>query len=223
MEFTLRLEKKFLHKDLETIREGRRALVDAHGNAKTAIICLAWNGGAAEHKINVHVKGPNLWVTGYECDGRAYVNFEAEQGSLNYCKSDEGCNLELTAIKAELEKLETIDTSEAFYRGAAGRTPYVMCVFTASEMVRNEILERLLFCEKEKNSRTHYTWKECVPLYKNWESVSKVLYAIESGTFYPVIYFHDMDGMFVRIMKNGALYNSVGKIYEGILKDIKAL
>lgn len=32
-----------------------------------------------------------------------------------------------------------------------------------------------------------------------------------------------MDGMFVRIMRNGALYNSVVKMYEEILKDIKAL
>lgn len=228
--FTLRLEKEYLHKDLEKIRKNRGVLIDDRGEEKPGVIQLSWKtnegAGEAEHKIDVVVKGPNLWVNGYQCQGKGCVGFQAEEGSLNYCESDEnaGCILELTAIRSELEKLENIEDSMYFHKGAAGRTPYLMCVFTVSEMVRNEILERLLFCEKgRKHSGIHYNWKDCLSLYKNWKSVSKVLYAVESGRFYPVIYFRDMDSMFVRIVRNRDLYNSVGKKYEDILKDIKAM
>lgn len=241
--FTLRLEKKFLHEDLERIRAARKGMKDE----TMAIIQITWesnkqddNGSDINNSdnsgdnnddkkkfkiINVHVNGPNLWVIGYQWEGNGYVDFTAQAGSLNYKRADTGCSLDLAVIKSYLNELENISSSDKFYEGAKDRISYLMCVFVASEMVRNEILEKLLFCKKvdAQGNRRSYTWRECKDLYKNWASVSKVLYAVESGDFYPVIYFHDMDDLFVRIRVDENLYNSVGKMYEDILKNIKGL
>lgn len=220
----IHLNTNMLHQDVEKIRQKRSQIT---GDME---IQLIW-GENDEHTIRVIANGPNLWVTGYYHQDGTFIRFDeyGGPGVLRYNGRDVGCEFTLAVIAKTLGPLVGIsEDSNPFPRdfrtqdgNEEARAAYVMCVFLASEMIRNELLERALLLGMRKPD-VRPKWNDYVLLYKNWATVSKILYRIESGDNYPIIYAADAKSMFSRLEAaggEGRLTPTELEVYRGLINN----
>ena len=211
-EYNLRLDADNLHDDLHTIREARKKIQ----HEEEWGIRLLWKDSEGEnHHPLVCVKGPALSVKSYITTDGLTVDFSV--GSYNYKKSDRGCFLWLSEITTILEKLERGEITREMIAGddKHARTVYVMCVFVASEMVRNEVLEAILL--KATADCAVVNWHDYCFLYKNWASASCALYGGEQSERAPVIRINDMKAAFLAGTLRADVANMYRDIFTGIL------
>lgn len=218
MVMDINLNTKNLHKDLEAVRRSRSHI---DGEAE---IRLMWMDDSGVHTVRVIANGPKLWVTGYYDQNGSRVPFAAgeDQRILNYAASDTGCRLFLPDIIGVLGALEQIPAPADFTAGgqnARARNAYVMCVFLVSEMVRNELLEKVLLMETKRPGSNARMWRDYILLYKNWAKASKALYKVESGKDYPTIYAADVKSMFVRL-ETGELAEAEIRLYRQLIEEL---
>lgn len=157
-------------KERNEIRRAR-----THTDEKTRWeINLRWKASAQEeYNLIVYAAGTALVVTGFQTFTGEKITF-LEAGSnkdFNYNGEDGGA-LSYGAVTGTLAKLrdgryKTLPNDEK-------RNAYVMCVFMASEIVRNEVLEGLLL--KGLQGWHVGKWHDYYLLYQNWSSVSGALY-----------------------------------------------
>lgn len=200
MVMDIHLNTKSLSKDLAAIRRNRSS-IGAGGEIE---IRLLWTDNNKNHMVRVIANSSKLWVTGYYDQNGKLISFatEGNQGVLNYADSDKGSRLTLSDVASKLCALEQIPAPVDFTAGnrnASARNAYLMCVFLASEIVRNELLEKILLLETRKPGENARTWKMYILLYKNWAKASKALYSMESGSDYPTIYAADVKSLFIRL------------------------
>lgn len=193
VEYNLRLNADNLHEDLTAIRRAR-GTKGPNGTEKYSCtitenqewkINLLWIDDG-EHKLTVFVKGPALAVEGFLTKAGKRINFASERQDsfVKYnSKKDNGCSLELGQICGVLAQLEDGKYKSFSSENADARTAFVMCVFVASEIVRNEVLERLLIMDKY-----HKRWHDCLRLYQNWASVSHTINGCNADQFAEIIY-----------------------------------
>ena len=137
-----------------------------------------------------------------------------------------GCHLSLPDIISVLGTLErsSAQAPPEFWPGngacAEARNAYVMCVFLASEMVRNELLEKLLLLEMRKPAARPRMWRDYILLYRNWAKASKALYKMESGSDYPTIYAADAKRMFVRL-ETSELGQTEIDLYRQLIDELR--
>lgn len=221
----IHLNKNNLSDDIKAVRKIRNG---NHGDLEMRLI---WNdGNGVERTVRVIANGPNLWVTGYYHQDGTFIRFDGNGGAgvLNYAASDKGCYLTLDAVKGALGPLAGISVHHPFptdfrpgKENAEVRTAYVMCVFLTSEMVRNELLEKSLLLGTRKADAIA-TWSDYVLMYKNWATVSKVLYKVESGNNYPTIYVADVKSMFNRLeagVGSGDLTQNELDVYRCLIEN----
>lgn len=208
MDFTIRFDSAYLHNDLENIRN-QRPNMGTIKNAHNITIELPQYGN-----LSVIAKSCELWIDSYKKNGTA----ESFGTNLNYNDSDCGCALTFDQIKGVLAKLLTLDYKKKdFISSNNARTSYIMCVFVASELVRNEFLETVLL-HGETYGMT-LLWKYYKPLYKNWHKTSQLLYGISSGGYCPEIRVNDLKNHINRLA-NTDLSDSVINIYRTELSKL---
>jgi hypothetical protein len=204
MEFEINLDnKEQLHDDLEKIRENRERL----GEKGEAEIVLKWTKeDESKHELSVHVKTSNLWVTG--CKGQLGKEIEFKEEIRNYMEKDEGTTIYIKGITNLLEELENGRYNNFEKTGSRERNAYLMCVFVASEIVRNELLEKVLI--KSFSNKNYATWKTYRRVYSNFASVSKALYK-----YYPTIRVEDVG----KNIGNGSIFDNsnLQKDYQKLL------
>lgn len=235
MDFLLRLDKKFLHEDLEKIREGRKQLCktvlgqsqSAQGGAgeeaQRAHIQVAGTGGK-ENIIILEAVGSNLWMEGFQTEkSEKIIPFSQDREELRYKDNDHCCLLELSALQSTLGKLRSYvkkpkSEQKKLQSDKTYRQGFLAGVFVASEMVRNEFLERIVLADGLRN----YTWEKALLLYRNWETVAKRLYCIEGGKseMIPVIRVNDMAAMGAVRLRGEDMKNIWG-CYQELLRCLK--
>lgn len=190
-EYDLRLDAANLHNDLEAIRIDRGTNGrGGSGNIPHNIsehegwkINLIWDND--EHRLPVFVKGPAIAVEGFLTKQRQRINF-AQAGWDSFERydpvNDKGCYLELTQICGVLQQLEEGKHTRFLSKDRDARTAFVMCVFVASEIVRNEVLERILL------KGDCGSWHDYLRLYQNWASVSAIINGCGADQFAEIIY-----------------------------------
>lgn len=230
MEFTLRLHKMYLHEDLERIRANRERLQDVDLTQsfneledKMNKIILEFDGSS----IVLETLTQNLWVVGYRQavdEPVHYFGTGPQDRHLNYREGTEtGCVLDLNSIQQTIRKVRNYTKPDDFYGNATeARRAYIMCVFVASEMVRNEFLERIVLDWEHLNakydSQFKGNWQDYLLLYKNWARTVKTLHCIErDGIFLPHIKVSDTNSLFVRITTDEDLFREVGTCYDRLL------
>lgn len=180
MKYDVHIMKGLFHNDLERIRTARNA---ADRAAKWEINLIWKKNGTEdgkEHNLPVYAQGPALAVYGCQtCAGDEISFFGAgSNGKFNY-GGETGCRLNMWEIIESLEELRA-GRHRSFSEGDGGaRRAYVMCVFMASEIVRNEVLE-VLFINGTKGKEAG-RWEDYILLYKNWALVSELLYGEAQG------------------------------------------
>jgi len=218
--------KKEIHLNINKLHTDVRAIRDVRNhNNEDMEIQLKWDtAGNVQHTVRVIANGPNLWVKGYYDQGGAFISFATGGGGdvLNYGENDTGCRLTLETITEVLGALEAVPAPTNFRSGSGNaRTAYVMCVFLASEMVRNELLEKVLLLGTRRAADAKM-WRDYILVYKNWATVSKILYNIESGDNYPTIYAADAKSMFSRLAAargRGDLTERELDIYQELIEN----
>lgn len=248
MQFTIRLDEQSLHTDLEAIRKGREDIWQndrqtnlnerytdfLKDNANNNIsqfrqemdeITLQWTVNGTVQSIIVLTLTSNLWVVGVQSTpgGQEYY---FDKRNLNYGDHDTGDALNWNGIKGALQTLtgfQNLNSYNFSVVGTSERKAYLMCVFIASEAVRNQFLEEIVlkwdYLKNKYVAGFEGNWQDYRLLYKNWDHTAKSLYAVEADNiFTPYIKINDMKNSFVRIEGNTSLYNVVGKCYEGLMK-----
>lgn len=187
-QYVLRLDENNLHNDLTAIRiargtkgpNGKQNHPCTVGIDEEWEIDLKWrDGNDIEHTLPVYVKGPALEVKGFKPKEGDRIDFG---GDFNYA-GETGTQLTYWNITGEaLVNLEEgkYDLSERGYKFA--RLCYVMCVFVASEIVRNEVLE-IMFVYGNFGM-----WENYKRLYRNWAKVSSIINGCKSNRFAEIIY-----------------------------------
>lgn len=176
-----------LHNSIERIREARNFM-----GLREYIIDLYWDeDGGETHRIPIIVEGPNLWVIGYLAINGSKIYFERtrKDGTLNYSKFDTPGNLSLQNARELLKRFESNPPLNNFQKiegNECARSVYVMAVFIASEIVRNEVLELILLYGSMNSVPFIEQWSNFLLVYKEWERAARVLYQ-ETGAICPVI------------------------------------
>lgn len=221
MVMDIRLDTKNLKDDVKGIRRIRSGI---NGNME---IRLIWGSNDAPHMVRIVAAGPNLWVKGYYDRNGTFIAFDTIGGEhvLNYAEDDIGCALRLDAITSVLAELEQIPPISDFSRGGGdqARKAYIMCVFLASEMVRNELLERMLLQETRNHGQNNKTWRDYILVYKNWAKVSRELYQTGSENNYPTIYAADVRSMHSRLetgVAKGIMTERELAVYDSLLEEL---
>lgn len=165
--------RRRLHENLQCIRQAMESMNDS----EDIIIRLQWQDGDDVKYIEVLAKTSSLWVVAFrKQETEAWIYFETgnkeqlketDPSILNYRDNDTGCELNVWRCK---ELLETLLNRDSFQFGLQGneRNQYLICVFLTSEMVRNEVVEAV-FC------LGRCMWRDFLPIYRNWQMVSKLL------------------------------------------------
>lgn len=220
----IHLNTKELHQDVEAIRKIRNGI---NGDIEIRLIWVD-NNNQAQHMVRVVANGPNLWVKGYYGQDGVFTAFDATGGArvLNYTDDDRGCALVLDTITSVLGELEQIPPIDDFSQGgeSPARKAYIMCVFLVSEMVRNELLEKMLLQETRKQGQNAATWRDYVLVYKNWAKVSRELYQAGGGNNYPTIYAADVRSMYSRLrtsVAKGIMTAQELAVYDSLLADLQ--
>lgn len=179
-----------LHNSIERIREARNYMGE-----REYIIDLHWDeDGGETHRIPLIVEGPNLWVIGYLFgDEKIYFEKQRGDGTLRYSSAD-GANREdelmLQNVKIILKRFEGESHLTNFQKvegNERARNAYVMAVFIASEIVRNEVLELILLYGSMNLRPFLKRWSDFLFVYREWERAARVLYPEEAGAICPVI------------------------------------
>ncbi|MDE5933630.1 MAG: hypothetical protein K2H40_14270 [Lachnospiraceae bacterium] len=218
----IRLNTRNLQDDIKEIRRIRSGI---NGDME---IRLIWSGNNVQHEVCVVANGPNLWVKGYYDRNRDFIAFDTTGGAriLNYADDDKGCALTLDAIASVLEELEKIPPVNDFSQGGENqaRKAYIMCVFLVSEMVRNELLERMLLQGTRNHGQNCRTWRDYILVYKNWAKVSRELYQTGGGDNYPTIYAADVRSMYSRLQASvakGIMTERELAVYDSLLAELR--
>lgn len=181
--------KKQFHADLENIRQWRKENVSVLEQNPVGIDVLWKNNGQKEH-IFVVVTTSKFLVIGY-VNSNGYVSFGSED-DLSYEGHANGePSLNIYDVYNYLEVLSQwsggmflhYDNTIIKNKPILNREAFLICVFLASEMVRNEILEIIFLYDGLFKKRS---WGEYKLLYKNWEKISKIIND-EKGTYIKTI------------------------------------
>ncbi len=163
--------------------------------------------------LHVRAKGPNLWVEEYSTDDGPWDDDSWEQKtwhkfgdihpafSMNYEEGDSGCMLNAEQIIGLIEnfvRMAKAGPLDYTTKKQQIRCAYVIIVYVASEMIRNEILERAMYVTSYECKRDPHSWVELEFLCKNFKSLSTKLYKT-TGEYYPTIYIDDFVAMSVRL------------------------
>lgn len=183
--------------DLNEIRKKREQFMVAEENK----ITLVWSQDDITEQLAIYVIGPNLWVDSFDCSGGNRLRFEEVESKQNYQPKDNPGMIDTYQMTAALSSfVHAFGEILEWKTMAVCKTPeinsllatklrntYLICIFLASEVVRNEFFE-LIYCKKSGC----VSWKDCKVLFQNWKSIARLVYPEErKNELIPVVRWDD--------------------------------
>jgi hypothetical protein len=98
-------------------------------------------------------------------------------------------------------------------------TATVMCIFISSEIIRNELLEKIVILQSEKPNVENYSWMDLKPIYKNWASDSTKLYGNNSGVIHTIL-LEDVKNKLIDLKKSNDTDCDFYKRYRKLVDKI---
>ena len=149
-------------------------------------------------KIKLAAEGPNFWIKGYylkisdtspekSYKFRDEENYTAkDKGScLNYCVIDkimEGFFDKLENLKNGMKNSQDLNDPSYSTKEIIDDV-YVLSIFVASEMIRNEIFEKVYFSD----ACADITWTQLKVFFSNWASTARVMANNQPTKYIPCI------------------------------------
>ena len=141
--------------------------------------------GSSGKQIELEAEGPNFWIKGYNYGGNLIKFRDTE----TYISDDNGGPISVDAVCPiigsfidHMDEYTDVDSKKA--KGDINtintiNKVYVLCIFLASEMIRNEIFQKVYFSPKCNN----ITWKALANFFATWEKDSQAIYGIDPSGF----------------------------------------
>jgi hypothetical protein len=155
------------------------------------------------HKITVFAGMPNIWVTGFQSKSGAKIDFSIQDKGEKYIGYDNvSCPLTLDNIRQNLKPLELVKSESDFIsKRNTLKTAIVMCIFITSEIIRNELLEKIVRNQSHSNVGSYvYNWGEMMDIYQNWASDSKLIYEKDSDVIHTIL-LRDVKDELIKLKK----------------------
>lgn len=160
------------------------------------------DGSEDEQKsLSIFAVGPNLWVDAFESSGNSRLSFEEEEHRQNYQAGDNPGMIDIQTMTEALSsfmrssgEIHEWKTMSAFRPAEKNslfttmlRNTYLICIYLASEAVRNEFFELI-----HSNYSGIISWKTCKVLFQNWKSISRQLHPDRTASdIIPVVRWED--------------------------------